>query len=53
MAKSFVRHVYHVLNYVAHNLARQCEFLVDAVWRGVPLVCIREAICNDIMLINQ
>jgi hypothetical protein len=57
MAKSFELvsfcHVYRVLNCVAHNLARQSEFSVDAVWRGVPSVCIWEAICNDIMIINQ
>jgi hypothetical protein len=57
MAKSFelvsFRHFYCVLNCVAHKLARQCEFSVDVVWRGVPPVCIREAICNDIMIIDQ
>jgi hypothetical protein len=55
MAKSFVscefRHVYRVLNVAAHNLARACEFSLDAVWRGVPPVCIQEAICNDVLII--
>jgi hypothetical protein len=57
MAKSFelvsFLHVYRVLNFVAHNLARQCEFSVNVVWRDVPPVCIQEAICNDIMIIDQ
>jgi hypothetical protein len=38
-------HVYGVLNVAAHNLARECEFSSDAVWRGVPPVGIQEAIC--------
>jgi hypothetical protein len=57
MAKSFelvsFRHVYGVLNFVAHNLARHGEFSVNAAWRDVPPACIREAICNDIMIIDQ
>uniref|UniRef100_A0ACD5WWJ1 Uncharacterized protein n=1 Tax=Avena sativa TaxID=4498 RepID=A0ACD5WWJ1_AVESA len=40
LARSFescdFKHVYRVLNVAAHNLARKCEFSVDAVWRGVP-----------------
>jgi ribonuclease HI len=43
-------HVSRSLNMAAHCLARLCEFSVDAVWRGVPPDCIREAICNDIMI---
>jgi ribonuclease HI len=54
LAKSFdscsFQHVYRVLNIAAHSLARKCEFSVDAVWRGNPPVCIREAICNDVMI---
>jgi hypothetical protein len=54
MARSFescvFRHVYHVLNIVAHNLAKSCEFSLATVWRGVLPGCIQEAICNDIMI---
>jgi hypothetical protein len=54
MTRSFescvFRHVYRVLNVVAHNLAKSCEFSLVAVWRGVPPGCIQEAICNDIMI---
>jgi hypothetical protein len=55
IARSFVfcsfKHVYRVVNVVAHNLARRCGFLVDAMRRGSPPECIREDICNDIMVI--
>jgi ribonuclease HI len=55
LARSFVscsfKHVYRVANVVAHVLARRCEFSVDAVWRVSPPECIREDICNDIMII--
>jgi ribonuclease HI len=55
LARSFVscsfKHVYRVVNVVAHVLARRCEFSVDVVWRGLPPECIREDICNDIMII--
>jgi hypothetical protein len=55
LARSLVscsfKHVYRVVNVVAHVLARRCEFSVDAVWRGSSLECIHEDICNDIMII--
>jgi ribonuclease HI len=55
LARSFVfcsfKHVYRVVNVVAHNLARRCGFLVDAMRRGSPPECIREDICNEIMII--
>jgi hypothetical protein len=42
IARSFVlcsfKHVYRVVNVVAHNLARRCEFSVDVVWCGSPPV---------------
>jgi hypothetical protein len=57
MARSFedcsFHHISRVCNSVAHNLARASEFSVDVVWRGVPPDCIRQDICNDIMIIDQ
>jgi hypothetical protein len=55
LAKSFdfcpFQHVYHVVNVVAHNLAKKCEFSVDVVWCGSTPECIHEDICNEIMII--
>jgi hypothetical protein len=45
------RHVYRSLNVAAHILARSCASFPSSVWRGVSPDCIREAICNDIMII--
>jgi hypothetical protein len=54
MAKSFdscsFQHVYRVLNVATHNLARNFDFSVESVWRGVPSICIREALYNNIMI---
>jgi ribonuclease HI len=41
------RHVGREQNFVAHNLARSCEFASMSVWRGVTPEFIRVAICND------
>jgi hypothetical protein len=53
MARSFescvFRHVYRVLNIVAHNLAKSCEFSLAAVWHGVLPSCIQEAICGPVL----
>jgi hypothetical protein len=45
------RHVFRGLNVSAHLLAKSCASSSSFVWRGVPPDCIREAICNDIMII--
>jgi hypothetical protein len=47
------RHVYRVLNVVAHQLAKGCESRVTSVWRGVPPSFIQEAICNDSLIMDQ
>jgi hypothetical protein len=51
----YFRHVGHEQNFVAHNLARSCEFASMSVWHGMPLEYIRVAICNDSIsgLINK
>jgi hypothetical protein len=46
-------HVFRVLNVAAHNLARSCISSVNSVWRGVPPDSIREAIYNDILIMDQ
>jgi hypothetical protein len=55
MSRNFVscefHHVYRVINVAAHLLARECESLVSCVWRSTAPDCIRDAICNDIMMI--
>jgi ribonuclease HI len=43
----YFRHVGREQNFVAHNLARSCEFASMSVWRGMPPEYIRVAICND------
>jgi hypothetical protein len=57
MSRTFVscefRHVYRVLNVVAHQLARSSESYVSRVWRGVPPSFIQEAICNDYLIMDQ
>jgi ribonuclease HI len=47
------RHVLRVLNVAAHNLAGRCVSSVNYVWRGAPPVCIREALCNDLLIMDQ
>jgi hypothetical protein len=44
-----------VFNVAAHRLAREseCISVVKVVWHGVSLDCIRKALCNDIMIIDQ
>jgi hypothetical protein len=51
----YFRHVGREQNFVAHNLARSCEFASMSVWHGMPLEYIRVAICNDSIsgLINK
>jgi hypothetical protein len=49
----YFRHVVRVLNVPAHQLARGCSSLANSVWRGVPPDCIREALCNDLMIMDQ
>jgi hypothetical protein len=49
----FFFNMLRMLNIAAHRLARECFSLVSAVWRGVSPDCIREALCNDIMFIDQ
>jgi hypothetical protein len=44
-------HVYRVTNVAAHLLAKECESFESSVWRSVAPVCIRDALCNDIMMI--
>jgi hypothetical protein len=55
LAQDFVsysfRHVYRGLNIVAHSLAKFSEISLCSVWRGFTPECIREAICNDILII--
>jgi ribonuclease HI len=55
MAASFVscsfNHVKRGLNCAAHSLAKLSEFSVCSVWRGVAPDCIREILCNDIMIL--
>jgi hypothetical protein len=55
MAASFVscsfNHVKRGLNCDAHSLAKLSEFSVCSVWRGVAPDCIREILCNDIMIL--
>jgi hypothetical protein len=46
-------HVFRVHNVAAHQLAKGCLSSVNSVWRGVPPDCIREALCNDILIMDQ
>jgi hypothetical protein len=54
LAQDFVscsfRHVYRGLNIVAHSLTKFSEISLCSVWRGFTPDCIREAICNDILI---
>jgi hypothetical protein len=45
------RHVNRVINAAAHSLAKFSESLICSVWHGVTPDCIREIICNDIMIL--
>jgi hypothetical protein len=47
---SFQHHVRCDLNVPAHKLAKFSEFSFCSVWRGYTPDCIREEICNDIMV---
>uniref|UniRef100_A0ACD5X148 Uncharacterized protein n=1 Tax=Avena sativa TaxID=4498 RepID=A0ACD5X148_AVESA len=46
----FFRHDHRELNTAVHGLAKFSEAVSCSVWRGVTPDCIREAICNDIMI---
>jgi ribonuclease HI len=46
---SFV-HVYRHLNVAAHRLAKLSHSTVCSVWRGFAPECIREIICNDLLI---
>jgi hypothetical protein len=52
--KSFLscsfNHIYRGANVAAHTLAHLCEFSSRCVSRGVTPECLREIICNDIMV---
>uniref|UniRef100_A0ACD5VPV2 Uncharacterized protein n=1 Tax=Avena sativa TaxID=4498 RepID=A0ACD5VPV2_AVESA len=54
MVRSFnsctFQHVKRGLNVLAHKLAKFSEFSVCSVWRGYSPDCIREDICNDILI---
>jgi ribonuclease HI len=50
-ASCSVRHVLRGLNVAAHTMAKMSQSLGCLVWRGVAPDCIREILCNDIMII--
>jgi hypothetical protein len=45
-------HVFRVLNVAAHQLARGVSSVMS-VWRGLPPDLIREALCNDFLIMDQ
>jgi hypothetical protein len=45
-----INHVVRGLNVAAHTIAKLSVSLGCVVWRGVSPDCIREILCNDIMI---